>query len=41
MKWEDNIRETLEKRAITPSETSWNALADRLDAKDKKNGKVM
>ena len=41
MKWEDNIRETLEKRAITPSETSWNALADRLDAKDKKNGKVV
>ena len=41
MKWEDNIRETLEKRTIKPSETSWNALADRLDAKDKKNGKVV
>ncbi|MEO7283430.1 MAG: hypothetical protein ACOH2D_13405 [Gelidibacter sp.] len=41
MKWEDNIKETLEKRTIEPSDTSWNALADRLDATDKKKGKVV
>lgn len=41
MKWEDNIKETLEKRTIKPSDASWNALADRLDAKDKKKGKVV
>ncbi|MEO8773100.1 MAG: hypothetical protein ABI263_09320 [Gelidibacter sp.] len=36
MKWEDNIKTTLEKRTIKPSDTSWNALADRLDAAEKK-----
>ena len=41
MKWEDNIKETLEKRTIKPSDTSWNALADRLGKTDKKKGKVM
>lgn len=41
MKWEDNIKETLEKRAVKPSDASWNALANRLDAADKKKGKVM
>lgn len=32
MKWEDNVKQTLEKRAITPSDNSWNVLSARLDA---------
>ena len=40
MKWEDNIKDTLEKRTIEPSAASWNALSDRMDAVDKKKGKV-
>lgn len=31
MNWEDNIKETLEKRTIEPSATSWKHLSDRLD----------
>lgn len=41
MKWEDNMKEALEKRTIKPSGASWNALSDRLDVADKKKGKVM
>lgn len=40
MKWEDNIKETLEKRTIKPSHKSWDALAGKLDAADKMNGKI-
>lgn len=40
MKWEDNIKETLEERIIRPSDGSWNSLADRLDAMDKKKNKA-
>lgn len=36
MKWEDNIKETLEERAIKPSATSWDTLAGKLDAADRK-----
>ena len=32
MKWEDNIKTTLEKRTIKPSDGSWNALAERMKA---------
>ena len=41
MKWEDNVKTTLEKRTIKPSEASWNTLANRLDATEKKKSKVM
>lgn len=41
MKWEDNIKTTLEKRRIEPAESSWNDLAKRLDATDKKKPKVL
>lgn len=41
MKWEDNIKETLEKRTIKPSNTSWNTLADKLDATNKNKRKTM
>lgn len=41
MKWEDNIRETLENRTIKPSATSWDTLAGQLDAADKKKSKTM
>lgn len=41
MKWEDNIKKTLEKRRIEPAESSWNDLAKRLDATDKKKPKVL
>lgn len=40
MKWEDNIKETLEKRTISPSPKSWDSLADKLDATDKKKRKT-
>lgn len=40
MQWEDNIKEKLEKRSIEPSDGSWNTLANRLDAADKKKTKV-
>lgn len=35
MQWENNIKETLEKRRVEPSAKSWDTLADRLDASDK------
>ena len=38
MKWEYNIKNTLERRTIKPSEQSWDHLAARLDvAQEKKN----
>lgn len=37
MKWEDKFKETLEKRTIKPSDASWNALADQLDAEERHN----
>ena len=40
MKWEDNIKETLDKRTIKPSDTSWNALAARLDKAEKRKNKT-
>ena len=40
MKWEDNIKKTLEKRTIKPSDASWSALADRLDSEPKKKDKT-
>lgn len=39
-KWENKVKTTLEKRTIKPSDTGWNALADRLDAADKKKSKI-
>lgn len=41
MKLDDHIKETLEKRTIKPSDTSWSTLADRLDAADKIKNKVV
>jgi hypothetical protein len=37
VKFEENIREKLEQRAITPTVGSWNKLADKLDAYEEKN----
>ncbi|RXJ44534.1 hypothetical protein [Gelidibacter gilvus] len=39
MKWEDNIKETLEKRTIKPTHKSWDALASKLDASDRNKSK--
>lgn len=39
MKWEDQIKETLEKRTIMPSHESWGLLADKLNAADHKKVK--
>lgn len=41
MKWEDKIKETLEKRDIKPSDASWNVLADRLDAAETHKSKAV
>ncbi|MBO3097230.1 hypothetical protein [Gelidibacter pelagius] len=41
MKWEDNIKETLEERTIKPSTTSWDTLAGKLDAADRNKSKTM
>src|SRR5690606_18975462 len=41
MKLDDHIKETLEKRTIKPSDTSWSTLANRLDVADKNNNKVV
>lgn len=41
MKWEDRIRETLEKRTIKPSSASWDVLADKLDAAEKNKSKAL
>ena len=39
MKWEDNIKETFEKRTIQPSYKSWDTLADKLDVYDRNKSK--
>ncbi|WP_250434827.1 MSCRAMM family adhesin SdrC [Hanstruepera flava] len=36
VKFEEHIKDKLEQRAIKPSETAWNKLADRLDTNDQK-----
>lgn len=41
VKWEDNVKDALEKRVIKPSETSWSTLSERLDASEKQQTKSM
>ncbi|TXE06854.1 hypothetical protein ES711_12955 [Gelidibacter salicanalis] len=41
VKWEDEVKDALEKRVIKPSETSWSTLSDRLDASEKRQIKPM
>ncbi|TDU43900.1 hypothetical protein BXY82_1321 [Gelidibacter sediminis] len=41
VKWEDDVKDALEKRVIKPSETSWNTLSERLDASEKQQTKPM
>lgn len=41
VKWEDDVKDALEKRVIKPSETSWNTLSERLDASEKQQAKPM
>ncbi|OBX25187.1 hypothetical protein LX77_02452 [Gelidibacter algens] len=40
-KWEDSLKEKLEKRAITPSEASWNTLAERLESAENRKSKTL
>ncbi len=37
LNFEDNIRQKLQDREITPSEKAWSTLANKLDAQEKKN----
>ncbi len=39
IKFEENIKDKLEKRTLTPSSESWSKLSDRLDAEDNKSKK--
>ncbi|MDO1499629.1 hypothetical protein Q2T40_05710 [Winogradskyella maritima] len=39
IKFEENMKETLEKRTMSPSPELWSKLADRLDEDEKKNRK--
>lgn len=39
IKFEEDMRDTLEKRSIQPSKNAWNKLASNLDTKEKKNNK--
>ncbi|WP_179339730.1 hypothetical protein [Winogradskyella ludwigii] len=39
IKFEENIKDKLEKRTLTPSSESWSKLSDRLDAEDNKTKK--
>lgn len=41
MKWEANIKETLEKRRLEPSEASWEHLAQRMDAAQRKRNRTL
>ncbi|RIA10640.1 hypothetical protein OE09_2512 [Flavobacteriaceae bacterium MAR_2010_72] len=41
IKFEEKLKEKLEKRTIPPSEDAWNLLANRLDTQDKKQNKSM
>ena len=34
IKFEENIKDKLEKRTLTPSSESWSKLSERLDAED-------
>ncbi|MBA6154104.1 hypothetical protein [Gelidibacter maritimus] len=40
MKWEDNIKKTLEERTLEPSAASWDTLAGKLDTVNKKRSKT-
>lgn len=40
MKWEDNIRESLEARSLSPSADSWDRLASRLEKSQKKTRNI-
>lgn len=40
-KWDDNMKEKLETREIKPSENSWDVLADRLEAAEKRKSKAL
>jgi hypothetical protein len=39
IKFEEQLKEKLEKRTLSPSEGSWSKLAERLDAEEKRNKK--
>lgn len=39
IKFEDNIKDKLDKRTLKPSNQAWNRLSERLDNEDKKNSK--
>ena len=42
IKFEENIKDKLEKRTISPSEDSWDKLSNKLDEhEDKSNGKIV
>lgn len=40
-KWEDSLKEKLEKRVITPSEASWNTLSERLESAENRKSKTL
>jgi hypothetical protein len=40
-KWDDSLKEKLEKRAITPSDASWNTLAERLESAEKRKSNTL
>ena len=40
IKFEEQVKKTLEQRKITPSSDSWNALAKKLDNHEKKKNKT-
>ena len=37
IKFEENIKDKLEKRTVMPSEASWSKLSQRLDGEEKRN----
>ena len=37
IKFEEQLKDKLEKRTMSPSAESWAKLSDRLDAEDQKN----
>lgn len=41
IKFEEQLKEKLEKRSISPSSDSWTQLADRLDAEDQKSNRSL
>ncbi|WP_179335702.1 hypothetical protein [Winogradskyella costae] len=41
IKFEDNIKDKLEKRTLSPSSEGWSKLSERLDAEDNKSKKPM